>query len=200
MKRTPSRPAGYILGALLSAVAVVALVGCGATTATTSVSSPTASSRTPNPSSTTSLDANQFICGTSSAFAQPGLGGGFIDAVRTGTHTGYDRLTIGFQNGQPESIELSPQTGATFGTSPKGEKVKLAGQDGLVVNIFSTDAHTAYSGPTDIKTGYSGLLEVRELQDFEGYVTWGLGLSKPACYHAVILTNPTRLVIDIQVS
>jgi hypothetical protein len=41
---------------------------------------------------------------------------------------------------------------------------------------------------------------VREVQDFEGVVQWGLGLSATPCYSTVILTNPTRLVIDIQTS
>jgi hypothetical protein len=123
-----------------------------------------------------------------------------VDAVRTGTHSGYDRLTIEFQGGQPESIRLQPQAGTNFAGDGKGDTVKLAGRDGLLVSMFSTNAYTAYSGPTDIKTGFDGLLEVRVVGDYEGYVHFGLGLSKPACYRAVILTNPTRLVIDIQTS
>jgi len=126
----------------------------------------------------------------------------FIDAVRTGTHAGYDRLTIEFQNGQPETIELHPQNSATFTPvgGQVGRPITLAGQDGLLVAIFSTDAHTAYSGSTDLKTGYAGLLEVRVLDDFEGYTHFALGLAKPACYRASTLTDPTRLVIDIQVN
>jgi hypothetical protein len=61
-----------------------------------------------------------------------------------------------------------------------------------------TDEHTAYNGPIDFKTGYPVLLEARQVQDFEGTVQWGLGLSKTACYRAFFLTNPYRLVIDIQ--
>lgn len=34
--------------------------------------------------------------------------------------------------------------------------------------------------------------------DFEGTVTWGLGLSHGACFHAYTLSGPNRLVIDIQ--
>ena len=37
-----------------------------------------------------------------------------------------------------------------------------------------------------------------QMEDFEGVVQWGLGLSKLACYRAFFLTNPTRLVIDVQ--
>jgi hypothetical protein len=160
-----------------------------------------ATSAAPNPSPTISPAAGPFICGASSAFtgkqAPPSA---FIDAVRTGTHTGYDRVTIEFKNGQAQTIELRPQTGTAFTRDGIGDTVKLAGTDGLLVSIFSADAHTSYSGSRDIKTGYSGLLEVRLVGDYEGYVHFGLGLSKPACYRSSILTNPTRLVIDIQVS
>jgi hypothetical protein len=124
----------------------------------------------------------------------------FVDAVRAGAHTGYDRVTIQFQNGQPGSIALTPQSGTTFVRSPRGDYVTLAGHNGIMVTLFSSDGHTAYAGPTDIKTGFSGLVEVREIQDFEGYVQYALGISGPACYRASILTNPSRLVIDIQAS
>jgi hypothetical protein len=160
---------------------------------------------TPSPASTPSPSPNpspspQYICGASTGLVGPTPPlSAFIDAVRTGTHTGYDRLTIEFKDGQPETIEVRPQANTKFMTDPKGDTVTLAGQVGLRIRIFSADAHTAYTGPKDIKTGYSGLLEVRQIGDFEGYVTYGLGLSSPGCYKATILANPTRLVIDIQV-
>src|SRR5260370_8610569 len=103
-----------------------------------------------------------------------------------------------FHDGQRHTFQLEPKANATFTRDAIGDKVSLAGNDGLLVTIFSGDAHTAYSGSSDIKTGYAGLLEVRLVGDNEGYVHYGLGLSMPACYRAVILTNPTRLVIDIQ--
>ena len=156
---------------------------------------------TPSPSPVASPTAT-YICGASTAFfGQAPPPSAFIDAVRTGTHAGYDRVTIEFKNGQPASIEVGPnKAGNKFMTDPKGDTVTLAGQVGLLIVIHTSDAHTDYSGSTDIKTGYSGLLEVRQLGDNEGYVTYGLGLSSPGCYTATILTNPTRLVIDIRTS
>ena len=140
-----------------------------------------------------------FVCSSSTSIASQNAAlSAYIDAVRTGTHTGYDRITIEFQNGQPASVELRPQTNAAFTTSPKGEVVTLAGNAGLLVVIHGADDHTAYSGATDFKTNYPVLLEARQVEDFEGIVQWGLGLSKSACYRAFFLDNPTRLVIDIQ--
>ena len=74
----------------------------------------------------------------------------------------------------------------------------LAGNAGILVTMHGADAHTAYSGPIDFKTGYPVLVEARQVQDFEGTVQWGLGLSKAACYRTFTLSNPMRLVIDIQ--
>jgi hypothetical protein len=123
----------------------------------------------------------------------------FIDRVQTGAHAGYDRLTFEFSNGSPMSFEISPQDGTNFTKSPSGQSVTLAGQAGILVIIHGSDAHTAYSGPLDITNAYPALVEVRQLEDFEGTTQWGLGLAQPGCYQWFILTNPARLVIDIHV-
>jgi hypothetical protein len=74
------------------------------------------------------------------------------------------------------------------------------GQNGILVVIRGGDMHTDYSGSTDIKTGYAMLLEVRQVEDFEGVVQLGLGVSGASCYRTFILNSPTRLVVDIQAS
>jgi hypothetical protein len=161
--------------------------------------SPTAVGVSPSPSPSPTPSSQPFTCGSSTAFtAQQAPQSAYVDAVRTGAHPGYDRLTIEFQNGQPQTIQLNPQSNTAFTRDGIGDTVTLAGKDGLLITIFSGDAHTAYSGPSDIKTGYAGLLEVRLTGDYEGYVHFGLGLAAPACYRAFILNNPARLVIDVQ--
>lgn len=172
-------------------------IGPGVGPSPTPNASPAPSS--PTPSSSPSPSSQPFVCGSSTTFTaqQPPLSA-YVDAVRTGAHPGYDRLTIEFQNGQPQTIHLEPQPNTAFTRDGIGDTVTLAGNDGLRISIFSGDAHTAYAGPSDIKTGYAGLLEVRLVGDYEGYVHFGMGLAMPACYRAVILNNPTRLVIDIQ--
>ena len=142
-----------------------------------------------------------FVCtgNTTISGQQPPLSA-FIDGLRTGTHAGYDRLTIEFKNGQAMSVELRPQAGTTFTRSPSGQPVALAGKSGILVLIHGSDLHTDYSGATDITNAYPVLVEVRQLEDFEGQVQIGLGLSKSACYRAFWLSNPARLVIDIQIS
>jgi len=160
----------------------------------------------PTPSATVAPtpDSNlpAFVCGTSTslvpktASTPPPLA--YVSAVRTGTHPGYDRLTIEFVGGQWSSIDVSPQSGTTFTNSPMGDQVTLSGKNGILVIIHGADMHTSYAGPGDVKTGYATLVEVRGLEDFEGVVQLGMGVSGGACYRAFILTDPARLVIDVQ--
>jgi len=165
---------------------------------------PDASAASPvsSPSSQT-LDVHEtalaaFSCGSSTLSAQSSPVTAFINGVRTGSHLGYDRVVIQFGNGQPSSVSLQPQTGTTFTNSPRGDAVTLSGHAGLRVLIRGADAHTSYAGPYDFKTNGPALMELRRLEDFEGQVQWGLGLARSACHRSFILTNPTRLVIDIQ--
>ena len=164
---------------------------------------PTASpspSPSPSPSSSPSSNLPAFTCSTGATFngANPPQTA-FVDAVRGGAHPGYDRITIEFQNGQPASVQLSPQDNATFTQGASGQSVQLQGSRGLLITIRGSDGHTAFSGPTDFRVG-TGILEARQVQDFEGVVQWGLGLSQPACYRGFWLTGPNRFVIDIQTS
>lgn len=126
----------------------------------------------------------------------------FIDAVRTGTNTGYagyDRLVLEFKDATTGTIQLIPRANAKFVTDPQGKTVIVAGKYGLLIKIDGADNHTAYTGPTDFKTPtYPGIKEVREVGDFEGKVQWAVGLASSACYRAMIMTSPTRLVIDIR--
>jgi hypothetical protein len=217
-ERAPARPGPFWIAGLAAALIAAIVVGVfvvsnfnrhltsGVPAALPSPSpsaSPSASaSATPTAVQTppdSSLPA--FVCGSGAPItSQNAPLVAFVDAVRTGTHTGYDRITIEFQNGQPSSVELRPQSSSTFTNSPRGDNVTLAGSTGLLVVIHGADEHTAYNGASDFKTTYPVLLEARQMEDFEGTVQWGLGLSKSACYRAFFLTNPTRLVIDIQTS
>jgi hypothetical protein len=195
--------AATVIAAVVIGVLVVALNHRPTTVVPGAGTSPTpAASASPSavPSASPTPDANlpPFVCASGSIAYPQATAVDFITALRTGTHPGYDRLTIEFQNGQPAGIDLRPQTGTTFTNSPRGDQVTLAGKNGILVVIHGADLHTSYSGPTDLKTGYTALVEVRQVEDFEGTVQLALGVSGATCYRAFFLTNPDRLVIDVQ--
>ncbi len=213
----PERPRPYWIAGLAAAALAVALIAVllvaqsgGRLPVPVPGSIPSgqpspAPSQAPTPAASPSAPAvaspTPFLCSTGKPITvqtAPPLA--FIDAIRTGSHPGYDRLTIEFQNGPPSSIEVRPQDSATFIESPRGSQVTLAGRSGLLVIVRGADAHTAYTGPRDFKTAYPVLLQAHQLEDFEGQVQWGLGLAHPGCYSFFLLSNPARLVIDIQTS
>jgi hypothetical protein len=168
---------------------------------------------TPSPSASPAASASPsllpaFVCNSSQSFvgkattpatAPPPVV--FISAVRTGSHGGYDRITIEFTNGVPHDVQISAPSGdTTFTLSPSGQQATLKGDHGILITIHGSDLHTSYSGSTDIITGDPTIAEVRRVQDFEGVVQLGLGVNGPGCYTATFMTNPDRLVIDVQQS
>ena len=120
----------------------------------------------------------------------------YVNAVRTGTHAGYDRITIQFSNGLPNDIQIATQGNATFTQGASGRQVVLQGSAGLLITMTGADEHTQYTGSTDFKTTYPVMVEAQQVQDFEGVVQWGIGLSRSTCYRAFVLQGPDRLVID----
>jgi len=155
---------------------------------------------TPSPLPTSDVSNLPAItCNNATSVATEGHVGqpiAYVDAVRVGTHTGYDRITIEFQNGLPGDIHIATQNNATFTQGASGRQVVLQGSAGLLVSMHGADEYTHYTGPVDFKTNYPVLLESQQVEDFEGYVQWGLGLSRSACYRAFVLQSPDRLVID----
>jgi hypothetical protein len=159
------------------------------------VSTPTAEpSQTPDTTQAFTCVPSTFVEHASNASPPPVV---FVSALRAGTHTGYDRLTIEFGNGVPSSVEVRSIRGTQFTLSPSGMEVTLKGSNGVLITIRGADLHTSYTGSTDIVTGYTTLAEARRVQDFEGVVQLGLGVNGSGCYRAFFLANPSRLVVDV---
>jgi hypothetical protein len=186
----PLRRSTGPVGAAPSATPSASVVG-----SPTPSASPNAS---PSPTPTSQLPA--FVCGQQDLPApqanQPPVA--FIGSLRTGTHGSYDRITIEFTNGTPQDVQVGGPGGTSFTASPSGMTITVKGDHGILVTIHGSDLHTSYSGSIDIVTGYATLAEVRRVQDYEGVVQLGLGVNGAGCYRAFWLTNPNRLVIDVQ--
>jgi hypothetical protein len=143
--------------------------------------------------------ASSFTCRASTLTGRLAPAVSAINSLRTASHGGYDRLTVQFISARPGTIEVRPQSGTDFTLGASGRSTRLAGTNGILVVMHGADLHTRYSGPLDLKPRYASLIEVRQIEDFEGVVQLGLGLNGPACYRATVLANPSRLVIDVQV-
>jgi hypothetical protein len=155
---------------------------------------------TPSPSPSSSPTA-AFVCTASTMEHTLPVGAPttYVDAFRKGSHPGYDQITVEFSNGIPgQSVEIKPQVGTKFTMDASGQTVTLKGTNGILVTITGADMHTMFHGTVNSVTGYPAMAEIRQLGDYEGVVTLGLGIQGPACYQASYLTDPYRLVIKVQ--
>src|SRR6266487_2217179 len=96
-----------------------------------------------------------------------------------------DTFTLTFAQGTPE-FEVNMQSSARFLRDPSGMPVTLAGSQGatIVLRGFRGDRQN-YTGPQSLRSSGPVLLQVQEIGDFEGVVTWAAGLSRPACANVV---------------
>jgi len=91
---------------------------------------------------------------------------------------------------------------AGCGTAPAGPPVPLAGKSRLHVVFRGASAfcpqpaHRTWAGPRVLAPRYSQLLMVKVAGDFEGYLSFGIGLAARGGYHVSSLTGPDRVVID----
>jgi hypothetical protein len=120
--------------------------------------------------------------------------GTYITSVRIGHHAGYDRLVLTFHGRLPTH---SVKYVNTVRADPSGKVVGLEGKARLrvVVHPTSTFAHQPQSVWTP------RLPEIRQVKgagNFEGYTSFGVGLSAHRPYRVLTLTGPNRLVIDVE--
>jgi hypothetical protein len=120
-----------------------------------------------------------------------------ITDVRVGRHASFDRFVIVFSTHRVPHYRIVPKSNTTFALDPSGRSVTLLGTAGQRVVLHTATGVGTYHGSADFRTGFPQLVEARRLGDFEGYVTWGLGLAHQSCKRVFTLTNPTRLVIDV---
>ena len=113
-----------------------------------------------------------------------------------GQHPGYDRITIEFAGGVP-SYTVTRQQAATFTRSPRGDQVTLEGNAGVLIVIHSVVNWTSYTGPTAFHPGYPYLRQAQQVENFEGYQQWALGIEGTPCLRVFTLASPSRLVVDV---
>jgi hypothetical protein len=135
------------------------------------------------------------------AFACADGGGGKtgvagVTAVRLSEQADYDRFVLQFDGAVP-TYTVKRQPTPTFAMSPSGQRITLSGTAGVLVSVHSAYESNTYAGPTDISHAeFIVAKEARLTQDFEGVVSWGIGLDHPVCMRTFTLAGPARLVVD----
>jgi hypothetical protein len=121
-------------------------------------------------------------------------------AARVNGQPFYDRFVLQFDPIVP-TYTVKRQAKPDFTLGASGQKVTLAGTSGVLVTVHSATGATTFTGSTDIAQPQNKVLvQARQTQDFEGYVSWGLGLKSGACMRVFTLQDPARLVVDFQIT
>lgn len=192
-------------------VAIGGLTGCGRDEPKATTAARGSPATTPaEPANTTASSAACTFSGATDA----AKGGGdaptrLLTDVRVGAHGCYDRVTF----------ELKPQQGeadgpvawkASYESGPiaedgSGHPVKVKGAAFLVVTMSATGADLSqeaapatYTGPASIEAAdATRIRQVRRTGDFEGVLTWVIGLDKKRPFHVSTHDAPARVVVDV---
>jgi hypothetical protein len=121
-----------------------------------------------------------------------------LDAIRATHRAGVDRIVFEFQGGLPA------MHGARYVdrliADGSGKVIPVAGRAILQVRLGGATAHDSNGTPTaPRRTAYAlpnAMLSVRS-GDFEGVVTYGLGLARRTPFHVTTLHNPARVVVQV---
>ena len=121
-----------------------------------------------------------------------------VVSVQTMEQEGYDRVVFTFEGPMPgyQVRYVSRVTDAA------GERLPLRGQAFLAVAFQPARAHDPDGEATfptaAITPGYPALRQVRFAGDFEGQVSFGLGVADRGGFRVSELRNPTRVVVDVR--
>lgn len=125
-----------------------------------------------------------------------------LDAARTASHTGFDRVVFEFRGNEIPSYHLE-YVDRPVRDCGSGDPVPVAGDGWLRVRMQPARAHTDDHEATVTVAERRRRLEHPNLKalvvtcDFEAVLTWVLGVGSPNRYRVLELREPARLVVDV---
>jgi hypothetical protein len=201
------RPVRIVVACLLAAVAAAGCSsgsgGSSATATSTAATTTTAGGPTDTTGPGTTTASEGWTTATKAGTNNPNVPEDMpmLVAIRTGSHDGYDRVVLEFRNDLPSwrvgyVDEVTSESGAT---------VPLEGSASLFVQVDPAWAHdqntppyqATYTGPRSLTPGYPSLRQVRFIDEFEGHLTFGIGLQRQVGFRVLELRGPSRLAIDV---
>ncbi len=117
---------------------------------------------------------------------------------------GVERVTFRFRPRGPAKrppshfIQFTKEL-TTGAEKPRPAKIEGEGFLQVVFSAFSVEISgeqpsPIYTGPTELRPGLSTVRELEQLGDFEATITWGIGLSRRACF--LVDAGPDRLTLE----
>ena len=115
-----------------------------------------------------------------------------LSSAAAGCHATYDRFVVRVGSGGKPGYDV--RYVSQIIADPSGNPVSLQGTKRLRVIVHDATAHTL---PSTLTPGCSNLRQAKKAGDFEGVVSYGLGLRRKTGFRVFRLTGPTRIVIDV---
>ena len=130
---------------------------------------------------------------------------GLLRVIRSGRHVGYDRIVFEF-TGRPPAYEVRYVDQVR--QDPSDRPVELQGTAFLSVVMRGGTLDTtsqvddpaeaqSYKGPRRLQPDLSAVQEIAVAGDFEGVLSFGVGLDHRAAFRVLRLSDPARIVIDV---
>lgn len=131
----------------------------------------------------------------------PGEDGTWISDVRSASQSGFDRVVFEFTDVVPtyEVAYADPPFIAT-----NDQEVDVEGEAFVRVRLEGTSSFNliegvpVYEGPRRVDSDTEVVTEVVDVDDFEALVIWVIGLTEQKPLLVTELSDPARLVIDIE--
>jgi hypothetical protein len=119
--------------------------------------------------------------------------------VRAFRRSTYDRVVWEFRGGLPATrfIRYVPELLGDASAEP----VRIAGSAILELSLSHADAHNAAGDATASRRlvlGGGNVIEIAQAGDFEGTVSYGVGLAKRQTFRLFTLRSPDRVVLDVR--
>lgn len=199
------------------ALAALLTASCGSgnrvsmSTSSTTSSTPSSSSTTSTTSSTPTSAGVPEGPGTYAGGAalpiekQAGTTRAYLKAVRVAGQAGFDRVVFETEDAHPGYAVRTATRPITEDGSGKPVMVDGAAllevrlENAATARVEGRTVTVVYQGAKRIESTGTGIVtEAVDIGDFEGVVTWIIGLEQtPASVRITTLANPNRLVLDI---
>jgi hypothetical protein len=123
--------------------------------------------------------------------------------IRTGAHPCFERVVIELAGpGDMPGVRVEYADDPVH-LSPSDQTVEIDGDATLVMMVAAwmpSMEGEGYAGPTDFRpTNVSHILELRQVENFEGMTAWAIGLDRERDFEVSFLESPARIVVDIAI-
>jgi peptidoglycan hydrolase-like protein with peptidoglycan-binding domain len=127
------------------------------------------------------------------------VGTALLVRVRAGRNKDFDRLVFDFEGPVPgvrvQYVKQLVQDGS-------GQPIPLRGRAVVQTVIQPAAAHRddgtpTLTGPPPDVNGFAAFRQVADAGDFEGVLTWGIGVAARTGLRSFTLTGPSRVAVDV---